>query len=426
MDSTNGRTVMAAHSGSRVKFKEHEILYSYETRNSAKGSFTGAPITNYAASSEGTQGSNYTGKRLPSERKLRKMTNVVHKPVYVYGSTSDWVDIKNTGTDVVLADGETIFVSVYVMPLSTNNRFNCQLNVTGVNSNLGIGGGSSTHDLPRYRWTRLWFKWTNNTGVSRTVTSTRVECYTNEEWSGSRVKVIGTNFQVEKHGSEITEPTPYTNESTRSISNRKSLFGKQTVNYSTAHFSSDGKTVYFRGQGERDGSPTGDYIAIPSGDCTTNPAVRPDGVTYSWWQNADDLNRRSLFFGSGTINHIEQNPPGFRTEARLRNGHSFGASGANQVAGVWENYAIVFDNITKRARWYKNGVLFHDGNLTNANGQHDYFEPNSIGRATGSSNYLYAPSWKGYFDCFYVYDGRLTEEQIKKVYHANKSFFDSL
>lgn len=418
---------MSAHTGSKVRFDNLNILYSYDSLNKAKDTFAGAPITNYAhLSTESTQGTAYTARRLPGQRQLRKMTKHLYKPIYIYNSTSDWVDVKRSNAPVMVLPGASIIVSVYVMPLSSNNRFNCQLVVNNVNTNMGIPAPEGSHDLPKYKWTRLWFRWTNNTGSSQLVSQNRIETYTNEEWSGSKVKVIAVNYQVEMHTAEsgIIKPTPYMDDQSRTNTG-KSLFSKRSISFSNTGFTPDGKTPFFRGQGEIDGSPTGDYLPIPAELCTTNPAVRPNGVTYTWWQYAKDLNRRSLFFGAGTINHIEQMPPNFRTEARLRNGHSFGASGANQVANKWEHYAIVFDNTNLKARWYKNGQLFHTGNLLNASGQHDYFEPNNIGRATGTTNYKYARSWYGYFDCFYVYDGQLDQSQIQKVYNVNRKYFSN-
>jgi len=429
---------MGAHSGQKIKLDRANIVYSYDTRNKAKGVFEGPPITNLAKKvSEGTQGSNVSS--IPGRRRLKKLTRYKDNPTFINNGTSNWLDLKNStfsGANAVsIPNGSTVFISLYVYPRRKNNRFNCQLNLTGVNTNLGVGGGSNTHDLAPYRWHRLWMKWANTTGAAVPLASVRIECYTAAEWSASKVNCYSCNYQIEIHTTgTINEPTPYSSIQTRAATGHRSPFrGRKestNINYTTASYTTDGKNVFFDGTGETDGSPTGSYISIPSGDCTTNPSTRPGGATYVWWQYCKDLQSRSLFFGSGTINHIENRPPNFRTEAVLRNGHSFGASGANQVVNTWEFYAISFDNAnvydsTPKARWYKNGGnLFHTGNLTNANSQHDYFQPNAIGRATGSASYLYAKSHYGYFDCFYVYDKALDATEIQRIYNANAGYFN--
>jgi len=415
-----------ATSGPKIVFKDKKLLFAYDSTNRGKLPTTPSFASeNLAYSSIGTQGTFISESELPDRDGLKKLTPFAYKPSKVV-TTSNWVDLFNTGNDLKVPQNWNVVVSCYVYPLSPSNRFNCQLNVVDFNTNLGIGGGSATHNIPSEEWTRIWFRWTNTSGADRIVTSSRIEPYSASEWTNSAISCFAVNFQVEVVPPEITVPTPYNASSERVITSMKSIIGDTNLNLSTAGVSADGAYVFFDGTGETDGSPTGSYIGIPSSLATTNPATRPTGVTYTWWQYSLDLTRRSLLFGSGTINHLENNPPNFRTEAVRQNGFSFGSSGANQVNQVWEHYAIVFDNVTATVTWYKNGEQFWSGSLINSAGQHDYFQPNAIGRATGSSAYLYAQSWYGYFDKFFVYDGALDASEIQLNHSAHKSYFSKL
>jgi hypothetical protein len=198
----------------------------------------------------------------------------------------------------------------------------------------------------------------------------------------------------------------------------------------------DGNLV-FEGQGERDGSPLGDYISLDTNATTTSPSVKPDGVTYSTWMvfDANQPQGHGIFVGSGTINHLEwrgtiTGGSGWRTEAKTQNGYSFGGGGESNYGyhsiGKWFNLSLVFanDEVNRPVRWYMDGELFHTGNMTGGNNPSgEYFIPSRFGSATGSSNFLYAQSFYGRLGNLTVYDRTLTETEVKRNYNAFKSRF---
>ena len=185
----------------------------------------------------------------------------------------------------------------------------------------------------------------------------------------------------------------------------------------------------FDGSGETDGSPTGDYISIPEAITNTSTNNYPEGCTYSVWLNVDTdaVDRMGLFWGSGTIRHIEIYSIGknFRTEAATQNSYSFGSSSfPDDVRGVWSNFTIVFANgeAGRPVRWYQNGKLFHTGSMTNgSNPEGEYFSFSGLGRATGGSSYTYAKSFDGKIRGFRIYGNTLTPEEVAQEYNSGKA-----
>jgi hypothetical protein len=55
-------------------------------------------------------------------------------------------------------------------------------------------------------------------------------------------------------------------------------------------------------------------------------------------------------------------------------------------------------------------------------GNNEYFAFSHIGRATGSSAYLYAKSFHGAFDEFKIYDRVLTEHEIVNNVRSSRHF----
>lgn len=189
---------------------------------------------------------------------------------------------------------------------------------------------------------------------------------------------------------------------------------------------SDGAFI-FDGTGERDGSPLGPHITLPTGVTTTHPDTKTNGVTYQWWMKIDghQAQGHGLFVGSGTINHLEyrgmSTTGNFRTEAKLQNGYSFGTGTVNLSGLYWHNIAVVFANseTDRPVRWYKNGELFHTGDMTSGSQADDeHFIPNKFGSATGHPTYLYAQSFWGRASILSFYDKALTENEIKQNFNA--------
>lgn len=203
-----------------------------------------------------------------------------------------------------------------------------------------------------------------------------------------------------------------------------------------ASIDSDGNLV-FEGQGERDGSPTGDYITLNTDATKTTPSTKPDGVTYSIWMvfDANQPQGHGILVGSTTINHLEwrggvTDGSGWRTEARLQNGYSFGGGGEStygyHTIGEWFNLSLVFANeeASRPVRWYMNGDLFHTGNMTSGNNPTtEDFIPSSFGKSTGTASFLYAQSFYGRLGNLTVYDRTLTAKEVKQNYNAFKSRF---
>lgn len=208
--------------------------------------------------------------------------------------------------------------------------------------------------------------------------------------------------------------------------------------------SSSGVGFYLDGTGETDGSPTGDYWLVNRDMTSTLNQAK----TYEIWLKPARSDRQSLFFGSGTIQHVEiyPNSLNFRTEATTQNGYSFGASyntgvdldefknvdGRDATDGFevnkWNCLTITFntgpggDGVVK---WYCNGYHFHTGNMySGSGGVGEYFSFMGIGRATGSSSYLYAKSFQGYFDEFKIYDAVLNQTQIENNVRSSRHFRD--
>ena len=190
---------------------------------------------------------------------------------------------------------------------------------------------------------------------------------------------------------------------------------------------SDGAFI-FDGTGERDGSPLGAYITLPTSVTTTHPDTKTNGVTYQWWMKIDEdqAQGHGLFVGSGTINHLEYRGSSstngkFRTEAKLQNGYSFGTGNVSLDKNYWHNIAVVFANseTDRPVRWYKNGELFHTGDMTSGTQADDeHFIPNKFGSATGHPEYLYVQSFYGRASILSFYDKALTQNEIKQNFNA--------
>lgn len=185
----------------------------------------------------------------------------------------------------------------------------------------------------------------------------------------------------------------------------------------------------FAGGGEKDGSPTGAYVTLDSTATTTEPTVKPSGVTYQCWMRftGEQPAGHSIYRGGGTVNHLEWkgslSDGSWRTEAATDNGYNFGGgspSYGGHLVDEWFCFTLVFENTGNRnVLWYRDGKLFDIGNMTggdNPSGEH--FEPSSFGRSTGSSNYLYSQSFQGDMSQLIVWDRALNEDEVRSSYLA--------
>lgn len=298
------------------------------------------------------------------------------------------------------------------------------LNTSGANGfhdGQSQSKGASAFNTKPYTWQRLY--------ATFTVSSTRdlgagltMYMYGNYN-SRNTIKIADVQLET-GNGSFCIENGGITRSNTEALLD---LTGNNTITTNSLTYNSDG-TFEFDGQGETDGFPTGDYIEFPTALTSTHPTNYPNGCTYDFWLNVDtDANDRiALMYGSGTINHIEIYSSGkyFRTEAVTQNGYSFGSSGfPDDVRGVWSHFSIVFanDETGRPVRWYQNGKLFHTGSMTNGgNPDGEYFYFSGLGRATGSSSYFYATSFKGKISAFKIYNKALTASEIKQNFNATR------
>jgi hypothetical protein len=200
------------------------------------------------------------------------------------------------------------------------------------------------------------------------------------------------------------------------------------------NFKSNGY-MSFPGTGEHDSAPVGEYITLNTSTTTTEPSVKPNGVTYNVWMRftGNQLTGHGIFFGATTINHIEFRSSNvtsgyWRTEAVTQNGYSFGGGGNNadggHVLGEWFNLTIVFANneVNRPVRWYRDGNLFHTGNMTSGNNPSgEYFRPSAFGKSTGTDTYKYVESFKGDLSNLSIYNRALSPEEIFQNFNATKS-----
>jgi hypothetical protein len=205
-----------------------------------------------------------------------------------------------------------------------------------------------------------------------------------------------------------------------------------------AVFNAD-KSFGFAGSGERDTSPVGEYISFSNTIADTSPSIRPNGITYDLWIRftGNQSAGHGVFVGSTTINHIEYRTNNidaggyWRTEAVTQNGYSFGGGGTNADGGhklnEWFNLTLVFanDETNRPVRWYRDGVLFHTGNMTSgANPDTEYFKPSMIGRSTGTDQYLYAESLKGDIGQFKIYHKSLSQKEVTQNFNALRTRYE--
>ena len=194
----------------------------------------------------------------------------------------------------------------------------------------------------------------------------------------------------------------------------------------------------FDGSGEKDGSPTGDYISGfggGGGTCSTDQYAM--GASYCWWSRitSAQTSGQCILYGSSTIAHVEfknegTSSPYFRTEAARDNGYSF--SGNDTIPGGslvnrWAHFVIAFDNSSspRTVKWYHNGDLFYtktnfdSGDFTTT----EYFYLNDIGRSTGTSSYFYSQSFYGDLGPFHFYGRNLSAAEVKQNFNAQRSRF---
>lgn len=433
---------MAAHSGPRLKIDDKGIIFALDHKQSKKNLFNSRDITNYIYSKGYTTGgTKITESDLPDLQGLRKLTPYADESIRM-STQANWQKVYYINQTVdTLPAGKRIIFSAYFYTPKSDSAWNCNGNFGAtVGTNYGLG---TQYDITPNQWTRLQWTYKNTTGSDISVSNFRIETQATSQWSDG-ILCYACNPQVEIVDGETNSGTtisasPYcpTSSRTGSYSNlfNPSVYaahGTASQDSSVSEeYTSDGTFFFFNGEGEGDGSPRGSHLnVINNSQFNSNPTLKPNGITYTWWQNIKDTLRRGLFISATTIDHIEIfNSTSFRTEARLQNGKSFGASGASMVTDAWQHFAIVLDNSVPEARWYQNATLINTTSLINGNGDSDYFNGTGnfqIGISTGTSDFFYAQSFHGYIDGMKVYDGTLTAKEIRKNYDANRAYYNNL
>jgi len=209
------------------------------------------------------------------------------------------------------------------------------------------------------------------------------------------------------------------------------MAGGNTITATSLTYAAD-NTFSFDGSGTTDGVTTGDYISVTESLTKTDTTTYPNGCTYNFWLyvDSDAVDRMALFWGAGTIRHIELYSTGryFRTEAATENGYSFGTSTfPDAVRGAYSHFSIVFANgeSGRPVRWYQNGTLFHTHTSMDSGtgGATEYFSFSGIGRSTGSVSFAYAKSFDGEIPNFSIYDKALTASEVKQNFNAIRGRF---
>lgn len=189
----------------------------------------------------------------------------------------------------------------------------------------------------------------------------------------------------------------------------------------------------FDGTGTTDGVTPGSNLSITESITNTSYGNYPNGCTYDFWLKADSdsANRVALLWGAGTIRHIEiyTDTNIFRTEAGAQNGYRFGTGTfPDSVKDRWSHFSIVFANNEpgRPVYWYQNGQLFHThaSMESGTGGASEYFSFSAIGRATGNTNFLYAPSFKGQIPQFKIYSKSLSAAQVLQNFDATRGLYE--
>ena len=410
---------MSCHAGPDIV--ENGLVFCYDMNNTQK-SWKGMPITNQKStilSNQITPSQNYTLTTFSwinitdiLDITATKALSVLLTSGGQNGKQWYWVNQGNY-------QGKTITWSWYVKSLSGDVADTICIAEGGYGS-----GNTVTSYTATSQWKRVSVTRTINTSNSITLGSAQDSVILDKT-------LLYTGFQLE----ESSFATPFVNGTRSNTQAILDLTNNNTITATSLTYNSD-NIFSFGGQGETDGSPSGDYITFDTNLTTTDPTIRTSGVTYDWWSYVSEAqpSGQCIFWGAGSINHIEFKGEGtaspyFRTEAVQENGYSFGSGiiSGGSLVGRWCHFAIVFanDEIGRPVRWYHNGELFYTGNMTGGvYPTSEYFYFSGLGRATGTVDYLYSNSFKGKISMLSIYHRPLSSAEIKQNFNANRMKYD--
>ena len=400
-------------------------IIRYDMTNS--DSFKGAPVTNIAGDiATGNGWSTRPNTTIYTDETLFDAVGVPPPPVKVgkiihnvSGSLSSTWSGNSFGyitKDVTGQDGKMLVASCWLFVSIDCNITQHKIDIEQSNGEWTVPGYSHLYDLSKKgTWQRV---------ARRGLADASIRFLTYPARTGTSIGdftgfYLTAGYQIEEAASIPTEyihkdmSTPFVRSATQAlldISGRNRIFTMIDMLYDNAT-----KSFSFDGTGDPTPPPYGSHISFSNVlDSIANAALENNNSkTYSLWIVTSSLARRSLLHGSGSINHIEiLHSTAFRTEGRITNGYSFGANGFQPfVAGVGFHLAIVHDNTdinNRTVKWYQNGILRYT-----KNGMVDASNPTSLGKATGSSSYSYAPSFLGKIPYFCAYQRAMDIMEVK-------------
>lgn len=407
------------------KIVTDDLLFYYDQENTRR-SWKGAPTTNLKSNPDFSLGTSTYGPYVSTAPNLVTVTDFPDsygepKTVLQCYSAAAAGGGGNPGgmafSNPTLTVGLAYTFSFWARAISHQSLSTTYSNQNGSGDNSNFAFSRTlTSEWKKYSFTtssldlqkNTWYIWANSV---------------NAVWQYAEFQIEQNNFA-----------TQFVNGTRTSTNALLDLTAQNTITMTQLTYTSDGK-FSFGGQGEYDGSPTGDYIAIPAALTSTSPSVKPNGCTYSWWSKitAAQPFGQCILFGASTIAHIEfknegTTSPYFRTEAALENGKSFGSGTipGGSLVGRWANFTIVFANneAGRPVRWYHNGELFHTGSMTNGTSPAtEYFYFSNIGRSTGTADFLYSNSFYGEIPVFQIYNRSLTEQEVLQNFNALRGRF---
>jgi hypothetical protein len=391
---------MSTYQGS--KLTTNGLVFAMDMNNTQK-SFKGKPTINYWYENGGGGATTVNVDDLPDVEQLARLVggkgNI--KDPRRQSTQTNWLDLYNSSSGITVDPGETLSISCYIYTTKSTNRFNGNGNWgVDLGTNAGMYSNPDTHNIDPYVWRRFRFSKTNTTNTAISVTSTRIETYSTDEWSPDTIDAYGANPQWEVS----TFATPFVNGTRDANSTIVDLTRNHSVSANSVTYNSN-NTFSFGGS---------DYIRLANAGAVdfTNKSFSV-GV---WFKKAD-TNQRSIF------GHLEVNETGKSIHYRsYANGAlRFDFYGGNVtvadqiVTDTWYYTTTTYDYDSGTTILYLNGESIGSGSV----GPY-------IGNSTTSTTYIGAwqPSlerWNGEVPVVHIYDRAITSTEVKNNFNAYRS-----
>lgn len=173
------------------------------------------------------------------------------------------------------------------------------------------------------------------------------------------------------------------------------------------------------------GAITGDLTTSTQFDDTSNgiitstysPFVTSSQRTYMGWANRTDTTTYDIIMGDSTNStYLFANISGHDIYFQTQSGTRVSWTAAEPGAGVWYHWTLTYNDATKTAELFINGVS--QGQKVAASGL--IGGDGTFGIGSGAGN-----NWKGYMQDVTVYESILTSTQIKAIYNASVPLYNS-